>query len=884
MTPSRETKSLHHWRFSPREFQAPLRAGCHPAAASRPTGYAAGMPATPRTPASSRSGRRRPPAATTPATVDEAIAIVRGWFANRGWEPFDFQEEVWRAMHAGTSGLLHAPTGTGKTLAAWLGGVIRLIGSPDAAAAHGLRVVWITPLRALAADTAAALEEPLESLRPLTAGLSVGIRTGDTSQADRRRLRDNWPTALVTTPETLSILLSLETASEIFAALDTVVVDEWHELLATKRGVQTELALSRLKALRPGLVTWGLSATLANLGEAAAALVGPAAAGAARIVSAAIPRKLEIETLIPEPMERFPWAGHMGMRLLPQVVAAIDRAATSLVFTNTRSQAERWFDAIRQARPDWKHTLALHHGSVDRALRTAAEQGLKRGTLKCVVATSSLDLGVDFGPVDQVFQVGSPKGIARLLQRAGRSGHAPGATGRLVCVPTHALELIECAAARGAAEQGTVEARSPLTAALDCLAQHIVTVASSGGFREAELRTEVASTLAFASLDNASWTWAMDFAARGGPALAAYPDFARIKERFGRWYVASPAIARTHRMGIGTISGDATVEVKWLRGGRLGTVEESFVSRLKEGDRFLFAGKPLMLFRFDGLTAWVKRSRSPAPLQVPRWNGGRMPLTTLLSDAVLDLVRGATQPHASVPREVKAVLPLLQTQARWSRLPDRDMLLIERWRGRDGEHAFVFPFAGRLVHEGLASLIAWRLASRKPSTLTLAFNDWGFEIAGRDQLPGSAREWRRLCSPENLLDDLVNCLNSTEMARRHFREIARVAGLVRGGGRGDRQTQASAGLIFDVLVEHDAGNMLLEQARREVLERQFEFRRLAAAVDRIATQEIHIVDTPRLTPLAFPIWAEFIQSRLTTKDWLTRITDMARELEEAAEG
>ena len=822
-----------------------------------------------------------------PPGLDAAVDRFRGWFASRGWATFDFQEEVWRAMQAGTSGLLHAPTGTGKTLAAWLGAVARLA-VPAATtapmpAAGGLRLVWITPLRALAADTAAALAEPLGPLRPLTTGLSVGIRTGDTSQADRRRLRDNWPTALVTTPETLSILLSLETAHEIFASLDTVIVDEWHELLSTKRGVQTELALARLRALRPAVVTWGLSATLANLAEATTALMGPAAAGKARVVSAAIPRTLAIETLIPEPMERFPWAGHMGMRLLPQVLAAIDRAETSLVFTNTRSQAERWFDAIRQARPDWKNRLALHHGSVDRELRTAAEQGLKQGRMKCVVATSSLDLGVDFGPVDQVFQVGSPKGIARLLQRAGRSGHAPGATGRLVCVPTHALELIECAAARGACERGTVEAREPLEAALDCLAQHIVTVACSGGFREADLLAEVRSTRAFANLDDASWRWVMDFATRGGPALAAYPDFARIKERFGRWYVASPALARKHRMSIGTIAGDATVEVKWLRGGRLGTVEESFISRLKEGDRFLFAGRPLVLFRFDGLTAWVKRSRSPAPLQVPRWNSGRMPLTTLLSDAVLDLVRNATRPGAQAARELEAVLPLLQIQARWSRLPDRETLLVERWRGRDGEHAFVFPFAGRLVHEGLASLVAWRLASHKPATLTLAFNDWGFELSGRDALPSSAAEWRRLLSPMQLLDDLMNCLNSTEMARRHFREVARVAGLVQGGGRSDRQTQASAGLIFDVLTEHDAGNMLLAQARREVLERQFEFQRLAAAVDRIAAQEIRVVETPRLTPLAFPIWAEFIQARLTTKDWLERITDMARELEQAAE-
>jgi ATP-dependent Lhr-like helicase len=823
------------------------------------------------------------------AAVDRFV----DWFSHRGWSPFAFQLETWRAVEAGTSGVLHAPTGTGKTLAAWLGALARAeagaaVGGDACATSSrvGPRVLWVTPLRALAGDTVRALEEPLRTLRPAFTGWDVGLRTGDTSAAARRRLRERWPTALVTTPESLSILLSLDDAHEVFAALDTVVVDEWHELLSTKRGVQTELALARLRAFRPGLVTWGLSATLANLAEAVSALVGPGRTAAARLISADVPRPLQIETLIPAPIERFPWAGHMGMRLLPQVLDVLERASTTLVFTNTRSQAERWYDAIRSARPDWKDAIALHHGSVDHALRADAEQGLRRGSLRCVVATSSLDLGVDFGPVEQVVQVGSPKGIARLLQRAGRSGHAPGATGRLVCVPTHALELVECAAATEAASRRVAEARRPLTGALDCLAQHVVTVACSGGFREEELLAEVRSTHAFADLDRAAWRWALDFAARGGPALAAYPDYARIKERFGRWYVASPGIARRHRMSIGTISGDATVDVKWLRGGRLGTVEESFVSRLHTGDRFLFAGRPLVLFRFDGTTAWVKRARGTQGLQVPRWNGGRMPLSTLLSSAVLDIVRRAGQadPASPLPREVRAVLPLLEIQARWSRLPDHDTLLVERWSGRDGEHAFVFPFAGRLVHEGLATLVAWRIASRRASTLSMAATDWGFEIAGRAVPAADEAAWRRLLSPARLLDDLLECLNGTEMARRHFREIARVAGLVSGAGRTNRQTQASAGLIFDVLAEHDRDNMLLAQARREVLEQQFEFQRLRDTLDRLTTSSIHVVETPRLSPLAFPIWAEFIQSRLTSQGWLERITEMAAELEHTAAG
>ena len=816
------------------------------------------------------------------------------WFASRGWKPFPFQREVWREMARGTSGLVHAPTGTGKTLAAWLGALGRaraLARSRSPGAAGGLRVVWLTPLKALAADTVRALEQPLAELSGewLPGDWDVGLRTGDTSASDRRRLRTSPPAAVVTTPESLSIMLSMEDAHEIFAGLETIVVDEWHELLSTKRGVQTELALARLRALAPDVITWGLSATLANLDEAVAALIGPSQAAAAHVVQARVPRRLEIETLIPRPMERFPWAGHMGMRLLPQVIERIESATTSLVFTNTRSQAERWFEAISTARPDWKPVIALHHGSVDRELRSAAEDGLRRGRFKCVVATSSLDLGVDFGPVEQVLQIGSPKGIARLLQRAGRSGHAPGATGRLVCVPTHALELIECAAARQSVAAGVVEARRPLTGALDCLAQHLVTVACSGGFREHDLRAEVAGTRAFAALDDASWRWAIDFAARGGPALAAYPNYARITERFGRWYVANKAIARLHRMSIGTIAGDATIDVKWLRGGRLGTVEESFVSRLNPGDRFLFAGRPLALFQFDGLTAWVKRARGAAALQVPRWNGGRMPLSTLLSTAVLELVQSAAgggETRRATSRrllpEVKAVLPLLHTQSRWSRLPGSECLLIERVQSRDGHHAFLFPFAGRLVHEGLAALVAWRIAQRKPSTFTMAATDWGFELAGREPLFTKEREWRQVLSPANLLEDLLACLNGTEMARRHFREIARVAGLVAGGRRTNRQTQSSAGLIFDVLTEHDGGNMLLSQTRREVLEQQFEFGRLRATVEAIAEKDIQVVDTARLSPLAFPIWAEQVQSRLTTQGWLERITAMAHELEQAA--
>jgi ATP-dependent Lhr-like helicase len=340
-------------------------------------------------------------------------------------------------------------------------------------------------------------------------------------------------------------------------------------------------------------------------------------------------------------------------------------------------------------------------------------------------------------------------------------------------------------------------------------------------------------------------------------------------------------------MNIGTITSNATVNVKWCRGGRLGTVEEAFISRLNTGDRFLFAGRPLKLFRFDGLTAWVKRSQGSHGIQVPRWNGGRMPLSTLLSAAVLEQVRlvGESRDKSSsvaLPQETKAVAPLLATQAQWSRLPSEDTLLIERTRSRDGHHLFIFPFEGRLVHEGLAALLAWRIANQTPSTLSLASNDWGFELTGAKQLKLDARDFRQLFKPGQLLEDLCACLNGTEMAKRQFREIARVAGLIQGGTRSAKQTQASAGLIFDVLSEYDTENLLLKQARQEVLEQQFEFQRLSESLDAIAEKEIVVVDTPRLSPLAFPIWAEQIQSRLTTQNWRERITQMAEELEQAA--
>ncbi|MCG8511400.1 MAG: DEAD/DEAH box helicase, partial [Rhodospirillales bacterium] len=451
-------------------------------------------------------------------------------------------------------------------------------------------VLWVTPLRALAHDTQASLLEPVEAI-----GLpwSVELRTGDTSSSAKARQRKRLPTVLITTPESLSILLSYADARQCFATLQCVIVDEWHELLSTKRGVQAELALARLRQWNPQLRAWGLSATLGNLEEARDCLLGCAddKVSPGKLIHGKLPKAVEVQTLMPRTIERFPWAGHMGVKLLQQVIETIEEAKTSLLFTNTRSQAELWYQKIILKRPDLIGAVAIHHGSLDRAVRNEVEDLIRAGRLKAVVCTSSLDLGVDFSPVDQVLQLGSPKGVARLMQRAGRSGHQPGAISRVLGVPTHAFELIEFSAAREAIDQRRIEARPPLRKPLDVLAQHVITLACGEGFVPRELFDEVRTTHAYRDLTGQEWRWTLAFAEHGGETLRAYPQYARICLCDGRYTASSAPHAKQHRMTIGTITSDTAMLIKFRNGKTLGSIEESFVARLKPGDRFLFSGR-----------------------------------------------------------------------------------------------------------------------------------------------------------------------------------------------------------------------------------------------------------------------------------------------------
>jgi len=804
----------------------------------------------------------------------------RDWFAQRGWRPLPFQREAWRRYLAGESGLLHTPTGSGKTLAALGGPLLEALATPSPhkpgrrSKSRPLQLLWITPLRALANDTARALREPCAAL-----GLDwqIGLRTGDASARERRMAREGQVDALVTTPESLALLLSWPDSAVRLQTLRGVVVDEWHELIGNKRGVLLQLGLARLRALAPSLRVWGLSATLGNLAQARDVLL-PGQPDAA-IVSGVRPRPLTVETLLPAQGERFPWAGHLGLSQLQRVQEKLLAARTSLLFTNTRAQAELWHQALAAVWPEPPHTLALHHGSLDPQLRANAEAGLRDGSVRCVVATSSLDLGVDFPAVDQVLQLGSPKGVARLVQRGGRARHRPGESGHVVCIPTHALEVAEYAAARRALAAGHIESRTPPRLCLDVLAQHCVSCALGGGFDADALFAEVRGTDAFATLDADHWQGVLDFIVQGGAALATYPDFHKVvRDGEGRYRVTDRRIALRHRLSIGTIASDGAVRVRFLRGGDLGSVEEQFVGRLRRGDRFQFAGRLLELVRLEDMTAYVRLAKGGDGV-VPRWMGGRLPLSPTLGrelEAVL-------ADPGDVP-EYAALAPLLHLQARLSAMPGPGVLLAETLRTREGRHLFVYPFAGRQVHEGMAALLALRWGRRQANSFDFAANDYGLVLSLANEAMPDAALLGELLAPAGLLEDLRQSLNLAELARRQFRGIARVAGLLIPAlpgrtPRSQRQLQASAGLLYDVLRRFDPDHLLLQQAEREVLAGELELPRLAATLEDCSIRTLQLQQPRSLTPLSFPLWAERTRGRLSTEDWKARVLRAAAQLE-----
>jgi ATP-dependent Lhr-like helicase len=871
--------------------------------AAGPTDSRATVPA-PMPPGSPEPGLRRD--GLSDPELAELLAPIEAWFTRQGWRPQAFQRQCWHAYLRGRSGLLQVPTGSGKTYAAVMGPIAELLRDARATGGEpaGPRLLVITPLRALSRDLRLAIEEPIAAMGwPLR----VGLRNGDTTSAERARQRKRPPPILITTPESLSLLLASPDAAVFFAALEGVVIDEWHELLGSKRGSQTELCLSWLSRLRPALRRWAISATIGNLEEAARAAVG--ADREPEIITAPLRRATRIRSLLPDSLDGFPWAGHLGLRMHEALVGALDPTISTLLFTNTRNQAERWHQCLRYACPEMEGALALHHSSLDRAEREAVEAGVKEGEVRWVVCTSSLDLGVDFQPVERVVQIGSAKHLARLLQRAGRSAHAPGRTSQVLFMPTNALELLEVSAMRRGLEAGVVEHRTAPRAPLDVLLQHLVTLACGPGFSPEEEWRTIRGAWSFRHLSPEAWEWCLAFLEHGGRCLAAYPRYRKLERQppapgegpvpaaaDGLFLVREPAIARLHRLNIGTITADRSVTVRFVRGAVIGHVEEAFIGRLKPGDVFFFAGRQLELVRLREMTAEV-RTTSRKTTAVPAWAGGQMALSDLLSHHLRLEVDRCRRALAEGPdqglldtEELRALRPLLRRQADISLIPAKEEFLVEVCRTREGSHLYAYPFEGRFVHEGLGFLWAWRLARHQPGTLTVSVNDYGFELLAprgypfAELLDSLAEE---LLASDALEEDLERAINLSEMGRRRFRAIAQVSGLVQNGypgaGKSAGQLQISAALLYDVFQRHDPENLLLRQAHQEVLRDQLEVHRLASTLQRLQGCALRVVACPRPSPLAFPLLAERLSNRMSNESLRDRLQRLRQEAE-AVEG
>lgn len=808
--------------------------------------------------------------------LNHPFTPLNNWFRHKKWKPFPFQQACWEAYIRGESGLLNAPTGSGKTFALALPALLSGLKSKG-----GLRVLWITPIRALSNDLVMAIQEPAAFLG---VNWQVACRTGDTDTRQRQLQKRNMPEFLITTPESLHLMLAQKNSSEVFSRLEAVVVDEWHELIGSKRGVQVELALSRLRALSPGLRTWGISATIGNLEEAMEVLLGTHAAKGT-LVKADIKKELEIISILPDEVEKFPWAGHLGIRLIHKVIPLLEQARTTLIFTNTRSQTEIWYQQLLQQAPQLAGLIAMHHGSISGEVRAWVEDALHAGTLKAVVCTSSLDLGVDFRPVEQIIQIGSPKGVARFLQRAGRSGHQPDAVSRIYFLPTHALELMEASALRKAIEANFLESKQPVVRAFDVLCQYLVTLAVGEGLDEEQTYREVLSTHCYESLSHDEWGWVMNFITEGGMSLQAYDEFKKLElGADGLYHVNNRKLAMQHRLSMGTIVSDPVMQVKFLSGGSLGTIEEYFISRLKPGDVFWFAGRSLELVQLKDMTALVRKSNSNKGL-VPSWAGGRMPLSGKLSEMLRQGITRYLHKKEVLDIEYSTISEVLEQQQVSSILPDENTLLIEKLSSKDGYHVFVYPFEGRLVHEGLSSLMAYRISQLLPITFSLAFNDYGFELLSDQPIPIEDALGSDLFNADDLFNDMLHSINAAEMAKRKFRDIANISGLIFTGYPGKtmkgRHLQASSSMFFKVFLENEPNNLLIKQAYEEVMQNQLEEVRLRAALERINKQNIVLVDLKEPSPFAFPIMVDRLREKLTSEKLEDRIRKMKLKLEQS---
>jgi ATP-dependent Lhr-like helicase len=800
------------------------------------------------------------------------LAKGKAWFKSKKWKVFPFQLQAWEAYGQGFSGIVNAPTGSGKTYSLMIPAML------NASSKAGLKVIWITPIRALSIEISQSAERAIEGMG---VDWEVGVRTGDTSTSERAKQKRKMPDLLITTPESLHMLISQKKHPSLFKNLEAVIVDEWHELMGSKRAVQMELALSRLRGIKPQLKIWGISATIGNMAQAMEVLLGyNYEASTAKLIKADIQKKIQVESLLPKEVETLPWAGHLGIRMLKKVIPIIQKNESTLIFTNTRSQSEIWYQKILDVAPDFAGIIAMHHGSISRDLRFWVEDALHTGLLKAVECTSSLDLGVDFRPVEAIVQIGSPKGVSRFIQRAGRSGHQPGAVSKIYFVPTHTLELVEAAALRQAINDNLIEDREPYIRSFDVLIQYLVTLAVSDGFNPNEIRKEIRSTFSYQSISDEEYKWCLDFISSGGKSLGAYDEFNKVEIEEGIYKVNSRRVAMRHRLSMGTIVSDAMIKVKYQTGSLLGTVEEWFISKLKPGDVFGFAGRNVELIRMKGMVAQVRKTNKKAS-KIPSWQGGRMPLSAKMGAMLRQKIEESVNQKNNDP-ELKLIEPMWEVQRKHSVIPKQNQFLIERLKSKEGYHLFFYPFEGRFVHEGMAAVLAYRLSLFKPLSFSIAMNDYGFELLSDKEIPIQEALDSDVFTLKDLREDIAQSVNSIEMARRRFRDIASIAGLVFMGYPGqpvkDRHLQSSSQLLFNVFQDYEPDNLLLQQAYEEALEFQLEEGRLRLAMERINQQEIVVVEMEKPSPFCFPIMVDRLsREKLSSETMEDRVKKMKLE-------
>ena len=811
--------------------------------------------------------------------MEGLIENIVSWFEEKKWEPFPFQKDCWNTYLNGGSGLLMAPTGSGKTLA--LGAPILQSIDPKK---KGLQALWVTPLRALSQEIFEALEKASLEMK---LDIEVGLRNGDTSTKERTKQRKSLPPLLITTPESLQLLLATKGYETRFRHLRSIVIDEWHDLYASKRGALLELGLSRLKGINPKLQIWGISATLGDPLLALSVLKGSVIENEKvpdgwSIIQSNLTKEILIESLISEKADRFPWRGHLGLHLIDQIGPLLDKSKSVLIFTNTRSQCEIWFQALLSYYPDLAGQMAMHHSSIEKNTRLWVENALRNESLKVVVCTSSLDLGVDFAPVETVIQVGGPKSIARLMQRAGRSGHQPGAQSKLYFLPTHAMEIIESAALKIAVQEKQIEASVPYLNSYDLLIQYLTTLAVSDGFYPHQILSEVRSTFCFQTLSEEEWNWILQFITTGGDSLENYDEYQRVTiEEDGKYLVTKRSIAMRHRFQIGTIVSDATLAVHFISGGFIGTLEEWFVSQLQPGDHFTFAGRVLEFIRVREMKVQVRLSKSKSS-KVPAWMGGRLSFSSEMSMYLQTALTKLEKNSEELVKELKGLKAVFEAQKKESIIPDKHTFLVETFKTKEGYHHLFYTFEGRFINEVLVNLLAYRLSLLHPISCSLAYNDYGFELLSDQPIDIEEIETQELWSIRDLMIDLRASINLSELSRRSFRDIAVISGLVFNGYPGKpiktKHLQSSSQLVYEVFKSYEPDNLLMLQAEREVFEHQLEFDRLKRVLENIKSKNTYIAVCEKPTPFSFPIITDRLRARLSNEDLEKRIQKMIQQL------